>query len=81
MCHLRLSEKNFPEKLEPSTHRSRKGEVARKNNGGPTDTLFNRAEGGLFRDLLRFTFNIGIIKNNIRVKNKNKTMERYLNKY
>ena len=50
MCHLRFPEELLPGKLEPSTHRSRKGEVTRINKGGPTDTLFNQ-ERNAFKNL------------------------------
>jgi len=40
-----FSKESLPGKLEPSTHRSRKGEVTLINKGGPTDTLLIRKEG------------------------------------
>jgi hypothetical protein len=47
MCHLRFPKELLPGKLEPSTHRSRKGEVTLINKGGPTDTLFNQERNRL----------------------------------
>jgi hypothetical protein len=76
MCHLRFPEEIFPEKLEPSTHRSRKGEVTRMNKDCPTDAIFNQEGNRLFKDFSHFTSNIGIRKNSFSSKKWNYAMEK-----